>query len=205
MVRQARVAPGCSLVIMGAGPVGLLCAAVARAFGADKVVSVDVVPARLTFAREFAATHIYLSRPVPPEENARILLAQADLGAGADVVIEASGAESAIGTALHLVKAGGTYVQGGMDKPNATFPIVALCMKEVTARGSFRYAGGDFQLAVELVGSGKVDVKRLITDVVGFGKAEEAFRKVKEGQVIKILIAGPNEDVAWGGVHTGGR
>ena len=80
-----------------------------------------------------------------------------------------------------------------MGKSDITFPIMALCLKEVTARGSFRYGSGDYALAVELIASGKVDVKRMITDTVGFEKAEEAFKLVKEGQAIKVLIAGPNE------------
>ncbi|KAK1764767.1 chaperonin 10-like protein [Phialemonium atrogriseum] len=195
IVKQARITPGQSVVVMGAGPVGLLCAAVARSFGATKVVSVDIVPAKLAFARSFAATHTYLSQRVAPEENARNLLAVAGLPDGADAVIDASGAEPSIQASLHAVRVGGTYVQGGMGRPDITFPIMALCLKEVTARGSFRYGSGDYRLAVELVASGKVDVKKLISSVVGFGQAEEAFKKVKEGQVIKVLIAGPNEKV----------
>ncbi|KAL2017463.1 hypothetical protein VTK56DRAFT_2059 [Thermocarpiscus australiensis] len=198
IVKQARVQPGQSVVVMGAGPVGLLCAAVARAFGATTVVSVDIVPAKLDFARGFAATHTYLSRRVSAEENARGLLAAAgldDARGGADAVIDASGAEPSIQAALHVVRRGGTYVQGGMGRADITFPIMALCLKEVTARGSFRYGSGDYRLAIELVAAGKVDVKRLIDGVVAFRDAESAFKKVKEGQVIKILIAGPNEKV----------
>ncbi|OAA62912.1 GroES-like protein [Niveomyces insectorum RCEF 264] len=194
--RQARVQPGQSVVIMGAGPVGLLCCAVARAFGATKVVAVDVVPAKLDVARNFAATHTYLSQRVSPEENARNIVAEAGLGEGADVVVDASGAEPSIRASLHAVRAGGTYVQGGMGKPEITFPIMALCTKEVTMRGSFRYSAGDYRLAVELVASGQVAVKKLITETVPFSSAEDAFKKVKTGEVIKILIAGPNEIAA---------
>ncbi|KAH7157983.1 xylitol dehydrogenase [Dactylonectria estremocensis] len=195
IVQQARVRPGATVVVMGAGPVGLLCAAVARSFGAVKVVSVDVIQSKLDFATELAATHTYAFQRISPEENANALLEQCNLGKGADVVIDASGAEPCIQTSLHVVKMGGTYVQGGMGKANITFPIMALCQKEVTVRGSFRYGPGDYQLAIELVANGSVDVKKLITGVVGFMQAEDAFKKVKEGQVIKILIAGPNEHV----------
>ncbi|KAL2255200.1 hypothetical protein VTK26DRAFT_3881 [Humicola hyalothermophila] len=197
IVKQARVQPGQSVVVMGAGPVGLLCAAVARAFGATKVVSVDIVQEKLDFARSYAATHTYLSQRVAPEQNARNLLDLAGLAeaGGADVVIDASGAEPSIQASLHVVRMGGVYVQGGMGKADINFPIMALCLKEVTARGSFRYGSGDYKLAIELVAAGKVDVKRLVNGVVPFKKAEEAFKKVKEGQVIKILIAGPNEKV----------
>ena len=195
IVKQATITPGQSVVVMGAGPVGLLCAAVARAYGASKVVSVDIVQSKLDFARGFAATHTYASQRVSAEDNARNIRELAGLPRGADVVIDASGAEPSIQTSLHTVRTGGTYVQGGMGKPDITFPIMALCLKEVTAKGSFRYGAGDYALAVELVATGKVDVKKLITAVVSFDKAEEAFRKVKEGEAIKVLIAGPNEKI----------
>ncbi|KAK4208522.1 hypothetical protein QBC37DRAFT_431867 [Rhypophila decipiens] len=197
ITKQGNIQPGQSVVIMGAGPVGLLCGAVAKAYGASKVIAVDIVQSKLDFAKSFTATHTYLSQRVSPEENARNLIEAADLveNGGADCVIDASGAEPSIQASLHIVRMGGTYVQGGMGKDNITFPIMALCLKEVTAKGSFRYGSGDYKLAIDLVASGKVDVKKLVNGVVPFKKAEEAFQKVKEGQVIKILIAGPNEKV----------
>ncbi|KAI0474111.1 GroES-like protein [Xylariaceae sp. FL0804] len=193
IVRQAAVSPGQSVVVMGAGPVGLLCAAVAGAFGATTVVSVDIVQSKLDFAKSFCATHVYASRRVSAEENAAAIRELAGLPSGADAVIDASGAEPSIQTCLHAVRTGGTYVQGGMGRPDITFPVMALCLKEVTARGSFRYGSGDYRLAVELVASRKVDVGRLVTATVGFREAEDAFKKVKEGEAIKVLIAGPNE------------
>lgn len=195
IVRQAKVQPGQSVVVMGAGPVGLLCAAVAKAFGASTVVSVDIVQSKLDFAREFSSTHTYLSQRVSAEENANNIKKQCGLPDGADVVIDASGAEPSIQTSIHTLKVGGTYVQGGMGKADITFPIMAFAVKEATAHGSFRYNSGDYKLAVELVSAGKIDVKKLISGQVPFEKAEEAFKKVLEGQVIKILIGGPNEKV----------
>lgn len=193
--RQARVEPGQSVVVMGAGPVGLLCCAVARAYGANTVVAVDIVQSKLDFARSFAATHTYLSQRVTPEENARNIIQLANLGAGADVVIDASGVAPSIQASQWVVRNGGTYVQGGMGAADITFPIMAMCTKEVTMRGSFRYGPGDYRLAIDLVSMGKVDVKKLVTTTVPFNQAEQAFNKVKEGQVIKIIIAGPNEKV----------
>ncbi|KAH6609470.1 d-xylulose reductase a [Trichoderma cornu-damae] len=193
VVKQAQIQPGQSVVVMGAGPVGILCAAVAKAYGATKVVSVDIVQSKLDFAKSFSSTHSYVPQRISPEENARAIRELADLPAGADAVIDASGAEPSIQASLHVVRTGGTFVQGGMGKSEITFPILAMCTKEVTVRGSFRYGAGDYELAIELVRTGRVDVKKLITGVVGFKQAEEAFQKVKAGEAIKILIAGPNE------------
>lgn len=195
IVKQANITPGASVVVMGAGPVGLLCAAVARSFGASTVVSVDIVQGKLDFSKAMGATHTYLSARISPEENAKALLYQCNLTKGADVVIDASGAEASIQASLHVVKVGGTFVQGGMGKSDITFPIMAMCQKEVTARGSFRYGPGDFKLAIELVSNGSVDVQKLITEVVPFKKANEAFKMAKSGEAIKMLIAGPNEEL----------
>lgn len=195
IVRQARVQPGNSVVVMGAGPVGLLCAAVAKAYGASTIVSVDIVPAKLEFAKSFCSTHTYLSQRINPQENADNIKKECGLPDGADVVIDASGAEPSIQASIHLIKAGGTYVQGGMGKADITFPIMAFASKEAVAFGSFRYNSGDYKLAVELIASGKIDAKKLISGQVPFEQAEEAFKKVAEGQVIKMLIAGPNEKI----------
>ncbi|TQV93493.1 hypothetical protein V2A60_010103 [Cordyceps javanica] len=198
IVKQARISPGASVVVMGAGPVGILCVAVARAFGASKVVSVDIIEARLDLARSMGATHTYLSQKASAEQNAKSLLERCGLGRGADAVIDASGAEPSIQASLHVVKVGGTFVQGGMGKSDITFPIMAMCQKEVTARGSFRYGPGDFKLAVELIANGSVAVGRLITAVVPFAEAEHAFRRAKSGDAVKMIIAGPNEVLSAG-------
>jgi D-xylulose reductase len=171
--------------------VGLLCAAVARAFGAKKVIAVDINTERLEFAKSFAADATFVPSKVSAQENAQRLKDEHDLGQGADVAIDASGAEPSVQTAIHAVRNGGTYVQGGMGRDEITFPIMAACTKELTIRGSFRYASGDYQVALDLVSSGKIDVKKLISRKVGFDEAVQAFEDVKAGKAIKVLIEGP--------------
>lgn len=190
VVRQADISPGQSVVVFGSGPVGLLCCAVARAFGASKVIAVDIQPGRLEFAKHYAATATFEPSKAPPMDNATRLVEENDLGTGADAVIDASGAEPSVHTGIHALRAGGTYVQGGMGRSELTFPIMAMCSKELNVRGSFRYSSGDYKLAVGLVASGKVNVKDLITGTVEFRNAEQAFKEVKVGKGIKTLIAG---------------
>jgi len=190
ITKQAGIKHGDSVVVFGAGPVGLLCCGVAKALGASKVIAVDIQKPRLEFAREFAATGTYESQKIAAAQNARNLIEENDLGVGADVAIDASGAEPSVQTAIHVLRTGGSYVQGGMGKDEITFPILAACTKELTVKGSFRYGSGDYKLAVELVASGKVDVKKLITRKVKFEDAEQAFEDVKAGKGIKILIEG---------------
>ncbi|KAF2751205.1 GroES-like protein [Sporormia fimetaria CBS 119925] len=192
ITRAAGVKHGDSVVVFGAGPVGLLCCAVAKAYGASTIVTVDVNKERMEFARKYAATHTFSSERVSAEENAERLRRECGLPNGADVVVDASGAEPCVQMGIQVLRVGGTYIQGGMGKPDITFPIVAMCTKELNVKGSFRYGPGDYQTAVELVASKRISVKELVTKKVKFAEAEQAFEDVKNGRGIKILIEGPD-------------
>lgn len=140
-----------SIVVFGCGPVGLLCMAVAKAAGAARIVGVDVMPDRLAFAKEYAATDVYL--PVKPEQDESLVDysrrgaedMKAKLGLmgrgdkSVDLVVDASGAEVSIQTAIYVAKAGGTIIQVGVGKPNVTINVGMLLTKELTYKGSFRY------------------------------------------------------------------
>ncbi|KAK9383614.1 chaperonin 10-like protein [Kockiozyma suomiensis] len=191
VTKLADVQVGSTAIIFGAGPVGLLCCAVAKAFGATTVVAVDLVQSRLDLALDLAATHSFIPQKgdSPAESAAKIISLLG--GKQPDFAIDASGAAPSVNTAIHVLKQGGHYVQAGMGAPEINFPITEFTVKEITAHGSFRYGPGDYQLAVALVASGKVDVKKLITHRVKFEDAEEAFKLVIKGQGVKILIEGP--------------
>ena len=114
-----------SVVVFGCGPVGLLCMAVAKALGAARIIAVDIVPARLEFAKAYAATETYQPPPFSPgetkieysrrnAENMKKVLDITDRGRGAiDLIIDASGAEVSIQTGFFIAKTGGTIVQVG--------------------------------------------------------------------------------------------
>lgn len=191
-VRRAGVGPGDKVVVFGAGPIGLLCCTVARAFGASKIIAVDIVESRLEFAAGYAATGVFNSaHSTDAATNAAGIVQKFDLGLGADVAIDASGAEISIGSCAHVVRAGGTVVQVGMGAAEITFPITKLLAKEITLKGCFRYGPGDYKLAVDLLASGKVSVAELVTGRFSFEDAERAFQAVKGARGIKILIDGP--------------
>jgi len=126
------------------------------------------------------------------EKVAGMIKEEFGLGEGPDVVIEATGAEPCIQTGVHLAKKGGMYVQAGMGKENVMFPITTACIRDLTIRGSIRYTTGCYATAVDLVASGKIDVKGLITNRFTFEQAEEAFELVRQGKesVIKVIIQG---------------
>lgn len=192
ILKQSLLKQGDNVVVFGAGPVGLLCCAVAKALGASKVVSVDIQKVRLDFAKKHYATSTFEPSKVSAAENANRLKQESDVPQGFDVAVDASGAEPSVQTAMNALRVGGSYVQGGMGRDEITFPILAACTKELKVSGSFRYGPGDYKLAVELISTGKVDVNPLITGTVAFEDAEKAFDDVKAGRGIKTLIKGPS-------------
>ena len=189
--RMIGLKPGQTLVIFGAGTIGLLCGAVARMFGAKKVVSVDLLDHKLEFARGFCNSKTF--KPdlgVSPEENAARLIAEHDLGLGADAVIEATGAESSIVTAVHVLRPGGSCVQTGLGKPVVAFPILTMSEKELHMHGAFRYTEGDFKLALDVLEAGSLSLKTLISNIFDFEQATDAWEATKRGQGIKNMIRG---------------
>ncbi|KAG6911206.1 hypothetical protein DXG01_003073 [Tephrocybe rancida] len=199
-----------SIAVFGCGPVGLLCMAVAKALGANRVIAVDINAARLEFAKGYAATHTYLppsmeegeTRPAYSRRNAEKMkkdLGIEDRGSKAiDLVIDASGAEVSIQTGLFIAKSGGTMVQVGMGNPNVTIDVGQLTTKELNYKGSFRYGPGDYPLAIALVAQGKIDLKPLVTHRYTFDQAIVAFQATRSGKsedgkgVIKVVISGPD-------------
>ena len=174
---------------------GLLCAAVAKAMGAGKIISMDMNRERLDFASKNAATGTFQpSRDNTAEETAQRIIEQHSLALeGVDVVLEATGAEPCIEAGIHVLRMGGTFVQAGLGKAKIEFPIVALSEKELNMKGWFRYNAGDFDLAMHLLESKKVSVKELITSVLPFEEATEAWERTRRGEGIKNLIRGPED------------
>ena len=193
-VKMAAVRPGQSVVIFGSGTIGLLCGAVARYFGAKKIVAVDIADSKLEFARDFDGRATFKPRmEKTTDENAKCLVEENDLGLGADVVIEASGAESSVNTAAHVLRPGGQYVQTGLGKPIINFPILTMSEKELHMHGACRYGPHDYQVALDVLESGTVPVKSLISQIFDFEKTTDAWEATKAGRGIKNLIRGPQD------------
>lgn len=200
-VRQVGILPGDKVLVFGSGTVGLLCAAVAREFGAGSVVIVDLSRDKLDFAKKFIpnermAFSTYIpAKDLSVEQNANelralqssIVLSDADVP-GFDVAIEATGAESCIQMAIHALRVGGSYVQTGMGKRVVNFPISLIGEHEITIKGCFRYGAGDFQMGLDMVSTKRIDLKPLITKVVPFENVIDAWETTKRGEGIKTLI-----------------
>lgn len=190
-VRLADVKPGQSVLVLGSGTIGLLAAATAMAFGAGTVFVVDIDEKKLEFAKGFVECGVFVpDLQLTPEENGELLQKEMGLEDGVDVVLECTGVESSTQTGLHASAPGGIFVQVGLGKANQTVPIGAMCEKETVVKTSFRYGPGDYDIALGLLGAGKVSVKSLISSITPFENATEAWEKTRRGEGIKNLIRG---------------
>lgn len=192
--RLADVSAGETVVVFGAGPVGLVCGAVARARGAAFVVIVDIAERRLELAKTFIGGNIgaFNSRGVSDVATAiKAAYPAISNGGGAHKAIDATGAEPCIAAAISVLRQGGTLVQAGMGRETVNFPIVEVAAKELVVKGSFRYGAGDYAESVRLVSEGLVKVEELVSHRFGFEECGEAFETVKRGEGVKVVIAGP--------------
>jgi L-idonate 5-dehydrogenase len=180
---QAGPLMGRRVLVTGCGPIGALSVAVARFGGAAEVVATDIASEPLRVAEALGATRA-VNVASSPEALAPYT---ADKGTF-DVLFEASGNQAALRSAFDVVRPGGVVVQVGLGG-NMTLPVNLIVAKELQLRGTFRF-DSEFQLAVELMGKGLIDVKPLLTATVPFEQAVEAFELASDrSQAVKVQLA----------------
>jgi L-iditol 2-dehydrogenase len=159
--KKGGIKVGDTVLIAGGGPIGIIAAQSARAFGATEVVVSDINPARRELAMKYGVT-----RTVDP-------VAESLDGLDAHVFIDASGAVPAIQAGIRATRPGGTVVLvGSADVIPLSVPDVA--MRELNVTGTFRYTG-TWPIARALVESGQVELDSLVTHVYGLEQVVEAL------------------------------
>ncbi|CAN3375459.1 hypothetical protein DIURU_002347 [Diutina rugosa] len=194
--RQAKVQLGDNVVVFGAGPVGLLAAAVATTIGAKKVMVVDVFDTKLETALKVGVANAKFNSRTGDFHALREAF-----GAPINVVLECTGAEPCINMGIKCLSAGGRYTQVGNASGDVKFPIIDFATRELTMYGSFRYGVGDYQMAVDILeknyrqGRDKapINFEALITNRFSWDDAIKAYDYVRAGHpgTIKAIIDGP--------------
>jgi len=167
---KAAIQPGDVAVVIGAGTIGMVTILSALAGGCSKAVVLDVKQPRLESAARLGAVRTVNAN----EEDGLSVVRELTGGWGADVVFEASGSGKVAALALDMLKPGGTLVYIGMPIEPVAFDVVKAQAKEVTVKTIFRYAHV-YPRALALMGSGKINLKPLITETYPFGKSIEAY------------------------------
>jgi L-idonate 5-dehydrogenase len=172
-VKRGGSMMGKKVLVTGSGPIGALVVAVAKMHGALEVVATDVEDEPLRCAAEVGA-----DRTINITTQAGELQKFA-LGKGVfDVVIEASGNEQALVSALDLIRPQGRLIQLGLGGM-VTIPQNLIVAKEIEFCGTFRFHE-EFAWAVELIGSGRLPLKALLTDVYPVNEVNQAFEKAND-------------------------
>jgi L-iditol 2-dehydrogenase len=194
------------VLVFGVGTIGLLACALAKCYGASRVVAIDINRARLDFARRNGfATDTYhvpkMDKAKTSEEqlrraekSIRDALLELDQSDGFDVVFECSGAESCVQMGCHAATTGGKVMLIGMGSSKIMFPLAAVSVREVDVLGCFRYAN-TYPAALSLLASGKLkNVEKLITHRFSLEEVGHAFEILSRGEdddgnmVIKVII-----------------
>ena len=183
---RARIQPGDIAVVCGAGPIGMMVALAALAGGCARVLVTDVAQPKL----DIIARYPGIQTLNLTQGTARDAVAAITEGWGADVVFECSGNARAILDLPNLVRPAGAIVLVGMPVDPVPFDIVGLQTKEARIETVFRYAN-IYDRAINLLASGKVDLKPLISATFAFDDSVSAFDRAAEHRPtdVKIQIA----------------
>jgi len=182
-VRRAELAAGETAVVIGAGPIGLLIALVARAHRARVIVS-EVNQARLAFAAELG-----LETVDPSDGDLVERITEMTEGVGADVVFEVSGAPVAAMAMTQIACIRGRVVVVAIYPDPQPVRLFDLFWKELEVRGARVYEPQDYERAIEMVASGTLPIERLISRVEPLQRLPEVFEELLAGTAdIKVLV-----------------
>jgi L-iditol 2-dehydrogenase len=173
--RRAEIGPGSRVLVAGAGPIGVIVAQAARAFGAIEVVVTDIDPGRRAFALEHGASRVL----DPAVESVE--------GLDVDAFIDATGAAPAVQSGITAVRPAGRVILVGLGSDNVELPVSVIQNREIWLSGVFRYAN-TWPLAIELVASGRVDLDSLVTARFGLADAERALTIGREPGQLKAIV-----------------
>jgi len=173
--KRAEVGPGSRVLVAGAGPIGVIVAQTARAFGASEVIVTDIDAGR----REFALGH-GASRVLDPATDSLE-------GLDVDAFIDATGAAPAVRSGIKAVRPAGRVILVGLGNDDVELPVSFIQNREIWVSGVFRYAN-TWPLAIDLVASGRVDLDSLVTARFSLADAERALTIGREPGQLKAIV-----------------
>ena len=185
----ARVEPGSSVAVVGAGGVGLNVVQGAALAGASPIVAIDLLDNKLEYARSFGATHLVNSAQQDPVAAVKELTG----GRGADYAFEAVGLPRTVALAVDLVRRGGTVVAVGIPPSGSELSLGALqfITQEKTLKGSLygtTVPHADVPRLLGLYSAGRLRLDELISRTYRLDQINEAFAALVRGEVARSII-----------------
>jgi (R,R)-butanediol dehydrogenase/meso-butanediol dehydrogenase/diacetyl reductase len=185
-VDRAGVGPGSSVLVTGAGPIGMLSAEYAIARGATTVIVSEPNPGRRSIAEALGVQVTLDPTAVDTVEVVRDLTA----GLGVDAAIECSGSAVALDTCIQATRSLGTVAQTGLHVRPAPIDAFQLALHEITLVGTWCYPVTDWPRIIALLASGRMDGRAAVTSSLGLDATVEGFERLidRQGSDVKILI-----------------
>jgi L-iditol 2-dehydrogenase len=185
-VSLAPVAPGSTALVVGAGTIGLLLQQALRVAGCSRVLVADPDRTRLALSQQLGTTETIF-------ENALERISQLTNGTGVDLVAEAVGKTESIATSIDCVRKGGTVILVGNITPEIKIPLQKVVSRQLRLQGSCA-SSGEYPKAIELLASGKIQVKPLITAVAPLADGPQWFERLysREPNLMKVVLTPGN-------------
>ena len=180
---------GKSVLVTGAGPIGILALLTARAFGATRLFVSDVNDTRLALAAEVVPGVVAIN-PAREDVGERVRAGTQD-GIGCDVALECVGNDRALQSCLDAVRKQGVIVQTGLHPGKGSVDFFQLTFKDAEIRGSWCYPTHGWPRTIELIASGAIPARRVVTKRIALDEAvAEGFEALLDpaGSQLKILI-----------------
>ena len=179
-VINADIHPGDRVVVLGPGPIGILCAAIARLRGAlVAVTGLERDRKRLAIAEKYGCTAIF---------GDAAEWARATDGLGAEGVIDATGHSAALQIALELVRPAGWISKVGWGPQPLNFSLDPLVQKNVKLQGSFSHNWPIWERVIQLISSGQLDVAPILGGQWPLAQWHEAFETMHSGDIVKAVL-----------------
>lgn len=184
-VRVSNLKVGDVTAILGAGPIGIMTALVARLAGAREVIVSERSPRRLEVAREMGFTVVDVR-----EQSSVEAILDATAGVGVPVVFETAGVQPTLDDATRVARIGGQILQVGMPKSPPTVDMTMLLFREISRKPIRVYRDADVRLAIEIAATGRLDLATPVTHTLSLEDLGDAFELAHEAtDACKILIA----------------
>jgi D-xylulose reductase len=180
---KAGIKPGDTAVVLGAGPIGTMVAIAALAGGCARAIVADLAQPKLDIAARYQGVIPVNIR----DKDVAAEVARLTDGWGADVVFECSGSPRAWSNIVQLPRPGGTIVVVGLPVEPVPFDVAGLTPKELRIETVFRYAH-QYDRAIALMDSGRVDLKPLISGTFAFREAVAAFDRAVEARPTDVKL-----------------
>jgi alcohol dehydrogenase/L-iditol 2-dehydrogenase len=185
-VVNSHIRPGDTVIVIGPGPIGLLCATMARLSGAGRVILAGTTrdQGRMEIGLKAGATHAV---DVQTQDMMKLLAGIGD-GLGADVIIDSTGASISLKSALDWVRPAGHITKVGWGPQPMNFSMDPLVKKAVTLQGSFSHTWAVWERVLEMMGTGQLDPRPYLSKVAKIGDWKPCFDGMHDGTLIKAVL-----------------